>query len=84
MGEYSNPPVLSPMGNKKDPLAVNVFLTSLPPVAIIILEADGPTTEITAAGPSVRLFAPRSKFPVVNVSVPLTVTDTPKIASPLD
>ena len=85
IGEYSNVPELSPIGKLKRPGAVNTFLTSLPPVAMIILEEEkAPPATARADGPRVRLKPLRLRFRDASVSVPLTVTSLAKIASPPD
>ena len=71
-GEYSRVAVLSPIGKTKLPVDENVLLNSPTPEAMIILDADGLAIERAAEAPKVRLFSPKIRLPVFNVSAPAT------------
>ena len=74
IGEYSRVPVLSPTGKVKGPAPLKTFCSSLPPVAITILVADGVPPIVDVADRD-KLLPLRFKFPEVKVNMPSTVVD---------
>jgi hypothetical protein len=74
IGEYSRVPVLSPTGKVKGTAPLKTFCTSLPPVAITILDEEGvPPIELIADKVKSNPF--RFKFPEFKVNTPSTVVD---------